>query len=205
MLVGIDFSINSPSICIYKNNEYKFIILQRNRKLTKLDNELKDLIDIIWIDSIKDSNNYQEEQWTRFLDSYKMCDIICRQILKYGIPEYIAIEGFSFGSTSIRFAELVGYQYQLRNKLYNKFFTNRSDIPIKIYAPQTIKKTAGSGKFDKIKMFESFLNLNLNFSLYNYININKDNLKMKNSIRKPIDDIIDSYYIIETLKNDINK
>ena len=54
--IGIDFSLTSPAICVYKNGEYRFISFfndggkdwkHSKSKVYKYHNDLSDIIDVI--------------------------------------------------------------------------------------------------------------------------------------------------------------
>jgi hypothetical protein len=111
----------------------------------------------------------------------------------------IGIEGFSYNSKGSSVSKLYGYGYILRYILkevgYNKT----------IIAPTNVKKTAGKGNFKKKDMMESFLEnklndnkLNLN-NFYNNLINNIDFFKDKDSVYKPVEDVIDAYWVLKSI------
>lgn len=59
------------------------------------------------------------------------------------------------------------------------------------------------GKFDKKQMLESYLNLNDKDGLSNMLNKYKEELLKLKNVPKPIDDIVDSNFLMRILKDNI--
>jgi hypothetical protein len=119
----------------------------------------------------------------------------------------VAIEGFSFGSTGNRLAQLSGYQYVLRMHLLSKLISPVSIENMWIFAPATVKATAkaggkGKGKLDMIQSFiehEDKLPGLENNLFYQEICKNPETFQdKKGRFIKPVDDLIDSYFILKT-------
>ena len=73
-----------------------------------------------------------------------------------------------------------------------------------IFAPMTVKATAGKGNFNKEKMLEAFMNCDdpilLNSKFFQALkNTPEEFQNKKGAWVKPIDDIIDSYWVMKTL------
>jgi len=117
------------------------------------------------------------------------------------------IEGFSFGSTGNRLAQLSGYQWLLRHDLSLTFGLNADDMWV--FAPMTVKATAGKGNFKKEQMIDAFLaeeDSDLRDHLF-WKNLTSNPTAFQNkkgSWLKPIDDLIDSYWILRTLERHMN-
>lgn len=181
ILGGIDFSLNSSGICLYDTvkQTYTYLNLYRNyskKTITTLTSlNVKMILNTSVFDTKTEMNKIQDGLVTieQIFQLIKHCD-------------YIGIEGLSFGSKGHRLAEISGYQYLLRAKIF------QNNIPFEVYPPKTIKKFAGNGNFKKEDLFNVFLNTNN--SLAQNIKDNKINLI------KPLDDLIDAYFIVEKLK-----
>lgn len=200
--IGIDFSINSPAICIENNEEFKFfgIVRGKQTKVSKFASDYLNGISGFEISYINEMPNieYSSNEFEKIKDAKIIVDRIINIIKNNAKGEIIkiGIEGFSYGSTGNKFAEIVGYSYLLRNALFENGYI------FYIYAPSTIKKIAGKGNFNKEQMIDSF------FKYKKPNNLNKiftDEFKkiMKPSKKwlKPFEDMVDAFFIVETLKN----
>lgn len=219
LFVGIDFSLNSPSITIKykkeKNEYYKFCsFFNSNNKDWKNKNikayyNHKNLLntDIFLIEYVRNisSEEYTEKESQKIEDAEKLSKLICNFILSFikdnnlNITDIkIAIEGFSYGSTGAAYNDLIMYNSFLRKELLNL----TSSDNIYVFSPKHAKKLAGNGNANKEYMIDAFrlnkLNdkLIINTDLFKYCS---DSLDIKNL--KPVDDLIDSYFILNCLIN----
>jgi len=214
-LIGIDFSLNSPGLCIFKDNEYKFISFFNtdNREWDRIEKPYKGFI---WHNYLNKENAifpipyYRKVHSKEFIlrerekleDSKCVTEIIMAEINSYNGEVKIGLEGFSYGSKGNSFIDIVGYNTILRSALLEKFGSEN----IFIFPPSQVKRLTGKGNANKHLMVKSFQNNVLEDStlketkLWNLIN-KKDFSK---SIPKPIDDIIDSYFIVQCLIKSLN-
>lgn len=177
---GIDYSLTSPSICIYegKVNEFDFdkckIYFLSNTKKFSTYNYKN-------IDGQENLSNFSSpEERYDFISDWAMDIIISHEV------EKVAIEDYSYGSTGKVFhiAENAGL---LKWKLW------QSEIEYVLVAPTHIKKFAtGKGNAKKEMMYENFLtetqrNLQLELEI------------KSEKIGNPVSDIVDSYYICKYL------
>lgn len=170
-IVGIDYSMTSPSLCVFTNttfsyNKCKFYYLTDKKKLEVKNNIMEGIL--------FDEYSNQQERFN-FISDWAM-----NIISKYG-PDAVYMEDYSFASTGRVFniAENAGL---LKFKMWlskQKFYT----IP-----PTVIKKYAtGKGNANKEVMQESFIK-------ETSVDIKKM-LGLTPSQWNPSSDIIDSYYI----------
>ena len=169
-IVGIDYSLSSPAICICKG-QFKF----KNCKIYYLTNVKK-----------YEGNFYNGQlngrlhlPYTSQTQRHDQISDWALSIIDTAIGN-IFIEGYSFGSKGLVFnlAENMG---ALKHKLYK--LNNRFDMIV----PGRIKKNAtGKGNADKLKMYEQFVK-DTNIDLMKEF----DQTKLNN----PVTDIVDSYYI----------
>jgi len=208
-IVGIDYSIKSPAVSIFTNSSIQHFIYPRKNILNK--NFMSSIeeagIFVKEIDDFTKIKNLQENERINSNDAEFLSLTLCKSIKKYiNKNAYFAIEGISFaapGNTKIQHA---GYHYILRHTIKNFFNIDYSKIFV--YAPTTLKMTAGKGNFNKDAMITAFVNSNdstIKLSkLHSYLNNTKtiDNFKSpkaKNWL-KPLDDIIDSVWAIKTFQ-----
>lgn len=202
IICGVDFSLNSPAVCINDDNKFSYYSLYRPGKLTKKE--------VIGIDVLKEfknlnlninkpiveSKNYQVRENNNLIEAEFLTDSIIEYIQsKIKDSEVkIGLEGFSYGSTGNRLAELAGYNYLLRHKLI------KNNYNFSIYSPKTIKSIAGNGNYNKDQIAESYLNIIDDDELRIFLNDNKDTLFINRHWIKPIDDLIDAYFTAKTVQ-----
>lgn len=206
--IGIDFSLTSPAICVYKNDSYSFISFfndngkdwkKSKSKLYRYHNELCDIIDVIPYTRKIDDSNYRNEQKTKMEDALMIVNLIIEK-LKTIIDEdvIIGLEGFSYGSISSSTLDLAMYNSFLRMKLIENFGSN----VLNIISPTEGKKMLfGKGNAKKEDMIQSFIDNKLNDDLlinnifWKYCNENGVDFKQP----KPIDDLVDAYGILKCI------
>lgn len=165
---GVDFSYTSPAVTIDNNGELTFIAFKQKKKQVSLAPNLLLL-------------NYPE--WSTDQERYhKITEIIYTHIRDVDV---INIEGYSYGSAAgavFNIAEATG---TLKHKL---FMAGKS---WNVVAPSELKKFAtGKGNSKKRAMVNAAKEKGIN--LYPYFDIEDDGGE---KIVKPIDDIIDSYWL----------
>ena len=198
-MIGLDFSIKSPAATVLHNGEYHFYSWQW--ATGKVHESLKlagvNVIVPAEYESFKgDESTFKERTFTSECDS--LTDSISETLEKY-TGQY-AIEGFSFGSTGNRLAQLSGYQHVLRYKMNKTFGVGN----MWIFAPMTVKATAGKGNFNKEKMLEAFMNSDdpilLETPFFKALkNTPEEFQNKKGQFLKPVDDLCDAYWVMKTL------
>lgn len=199
VLIGADFSINKPAVCILKDNSYNFISWPYGLSKNQIDIYKNSPIHLIdRSDNKNKGNNISEKMRYEIQNSKYLAELIFNSLKDFlNKTTYIAFEGLSYGSSGDVVLQLGGYKYILMNLLSIK-------IPLEnmfTYAPITIKKTANCSKkgMKKSDMIEAFKKEKTKFS--NYILNNEDLFKTKkgNWIIH-LDDLIDSFWTLETLR-----
>lgn len=208
--IGIDFSIISPAICIFKDNRYHFISFfddygenwkEGKSKKFKYHRLLTDCIELCPYTRKIDKSNYRIEQDTKMKSAKEIANMIVHRLKEIAGNEetIIGLEGFSYGSISSSTLDLVLYNSFLRIKLMEEF----GDDCIVIVSPTEGKKTlSGKGnakKEDQIKSFidnrtkDEFIEKN---ELWKHLNEMKD-MDFKNI--KPVDDLCDAYAVLRSI------
>jgi hypothetical protein len=206
--IGIDFSLTSPAVCVYKNGEYRFISffndggkdwMKSKSKSYRYHNELKEIIEIIPYTRKIDGSDYRNEQKTKMADALMIVNLIIEK-LKTIIDDdvIIGLEGFSYGSISASTLDLAMYNSFLRMKLIEIF---GSDC-LNIISPTEGKKMLfGKGNAKKDDMIQAFINNRPNdnelmaSAFWKYCNENEIDFKQP----KPIDDLVDAYGILKSI------
>ena len=211
--IGIDFSLNSPAVCIKKHDgSYQFISFfnfgdrdWESKKIPKafeLHRNLSDANAIIAIPYNRQvgSKDFLENQREKLIDGKNIADLIVNYLVSIcGTTSVkIALEGFSYGSTGNSFIDIVQYNTFLRSLMLDAYGAKN----IYIVQPSHVKKSAGKGNANKHFMAKAFQDDVLKddelkkTKLWNWCK-DKD---FSEKIPKPIDDMIDSYFIVNTIK-----
>lgn len=180
MIAGIDYSLTSPSLCVFdEEKEFKFenckFYIFHKKKIC-LDNIVSYCYPI-----------YKSEM-ERYL---KISSLIIENVITpYKRARQILIEDYAFSATGRVFhiAENTGI---LKQQLHSNF------LHYDVIAPTVIKKFAtGKGNASKEIMHESFVK-ETGIDLKNIV-------QPKSKLNSPTTDIIDSYYICKFLNERLN-
>ncbi|NMC60404.1 MAG: hypothetical protein GYA51_13625 [Candidatus Methanofastidiosa archaeon] len=203
-LIGFDFSINKPAACILKNERYYFISwpygLSESNKNTYKD---APILLVERTDDKDKGDNVSEKLRYEVENSKYLAKLILNSISPFIDDEtYLAFEGLSYGSSGDVVLQLGGYKYILMDVLSDRVSLDN----MYTYAPITIKKTAGCSKKGQKKadMIEAFKNAPTEFS--DYLKRNEEEFKTKKgNWLVHLDDIVDAYWTLETLREKIHK
>jgi len=174
IIAGIDYSKNSPGIV-------KFFIDDKDFSITK-----KEYLGITAVKA-KNPKTPCGEHCIRFcdkdMDDYEKINIMSDNAVEFVKDcDYIGIEGFSYSSKG-RVFDLAESAGVLKWRLYNQNKT------LRVYAPTLIKMFAsGNGNADKDVMLK-----------YYRADGNKLNLPEQYISDHPYEDIIDAYYIAQSI------
>ena len=206
--IGIDFSLTSPAICVYKNGEYSFISFfndggkdwkKSKSKTYRYHNELNNIIDVIPYTRQIDDSNYRNEQKTKMSDALMIVSLIIKKLKTIIDGDVIiGLEGFSYGSISSSTLDLAMYNSFLRMKLIENF---GSDVLNIISPTEGKKKLFGKGNANKEDMIQAFIDNRLedsdllNNAFWSYCKENGVDFKQP----KPIDDLVYAYGILKSI------
>ena len=175
-IVGIDYSLNSPAVCVSTNGGtsfsdcYFYYLTSKKKYMGKM---LENVI------------GYEHKEYNGPIERFKNLSDWVLHILdtlhKKQTDKNIFIEGYSYGSKGqaiFQIAENGGILKYRLQKRYN----------CRTIVPSVIKKFAtGKGNADKEKMYEQFTRTQ-GVDLMKVFDVQK--------LNNPITDIIDSYYIM---------
>lgn len=199
--IGIDFSINSPGMCIINDDCIKWIsffnIGEKNvdnfflnskipkGNITHLEISKLDKCEAYPYNRRKPSNDYIKDSQNKLEDACKLADIIIDRLPKNG---EVWLEGYSYGSKGNSFIDLIFFNAILRSKIYEK-----TDLKLNIASPSQVKKYAGIGNANKEKMQKFFLERQdkelIESTFFKYV-LSLDEVNIK-----PIDDLIDAFFL----------
>jgi|TARA_Y100000389_G_scaffold142024_1_gene139976 hypothetical protein len=212
---GIDFSLNSPGACTQDHKgKYTFITFfnygnrvwdEKGRKIPKSFSVHKELMDnktilgFPYYRQVKDKDFLLRER-EKLTDGQNIADLISNILITlYGTEDHrVALEGFSYGSKGNSFIDIVQYNTFLRNEIVNSWGVEN----ISIYQPSHVKKLAGKGNANKHYMVKAFQD-----DVFNDSDLRKTKLwkwtqgkDFTEKIPKPIDDLVDAYFILNANK-----
>lgn len=211
--IAIDFSLNSPGVCIYNNKskKYKFIAYLKPKTGTKkeqiLQEDLALLQDVTVVTQPDFTNdaNYSSSELAKVKRYDKMADDIINLILQESFPEdlfTIAFEGTSYGSKmgTNNMIDMAAGAAILKLKMLKTL----QPEDLLTVAPTTIKKFAGKGNMNKQQLFEAFINNSiddkslLKSPFYQRVR----ELDCSTKIPKPVDDLVDAFFLTAMIAKD---
>jgi len=212
-LVTVDFSLNSPGICVWQSdtNEYHFISYIKAGSGTKAEQKRQEEISLFkdvtlvhqpdWNLTVGD---YSKNEFAKIKRYIKTADDIINLIISITNSKqdyHIAFEGTSYGSKmgTNNMIDMAAGAAILKLKLLKTL--NPEDLLT--VAPTTIKKFAGKGNMNKLQLFEAYQK-----------NVNEDQILAKSplwklvkdleigkKIPKPLDDLVDAYFLAAYVSN----
>jgi len=168
-IIGIDYSLTSPAICVNINGDDILMFYYLTNKKKYIGQMSEDII------------GYEHKEWTDPIERFKYISDFALDIISPLISPQIFIEGYSFGSKGqglFQIAENCGIlKYRLQEQ----------NLSYQTVVPSVVKKGAtGKGNADKDMMYEAFVR-DTNIDLKKIFDTEK--------VGNPISDIADSYFI----------
>jgi hypothetical protein len=207
MVVGIDFSIKSTAVTLIDNDGSHHFYTFARKSVAKEDFfvTLKNAgVNVIMLDDeppLPKTANLTDRERSSIKDALMQTQAIAKMLAAWSFTENdsIAIEGFSFGSTGNRLAQISGYQWLLRSLIIQQ--CGISPDRLWFFSPMTIKATAGKGNFKKEQMIEAFINAEVDHAFHTeFVNNPLYFQNKKGAWLKPCDDLCDSYWIVKTMQ-----
>ena len=175
-LIGIDYSLNSPAICISTNGGtafsdcYFYYLTSKKKHIGKM---LENVI------------GYEHKEFKSPIERFTNLSIwflhLLNTLLKKHKNKHIFIEGYSYGSKGQAVFQIAENGGILKYRLQKRF-------TCKTIVPSVVKKLAtGKGNADKQKMYEAFTRTQ-----------GVDLMKAfdQQTLNNPVTDVIDSYNIM---------
>lgn len=215
-LVGIDFSINSPSFCCLKGDKYIWGSLTRSdrseeslRKNSKKPfSVLGDLENFrfIFLEKRELPSDYSERERIKIEYFLEIVDNLWESITNEmgDGPFKVAMEGLSFSSNGNSLVDIAMATALLRERIIKGIGTENFHV----YSPTSVKKFAVKGNAKKDELYEALVSYeeegtNMN-ELSKVLEENKGEwITPKKVINKPVDDIVDATWILLFLKNNL--
>jgi len=203
--VTIDFSLNSPGICIFSGNQYFFIGYLKPGTGTKAEQKIQEELHLLQDCQIHDqpdwTNNeaYSKSEMIKIQRHTKTAKDIIDMIIKIigdDSPVVIAFEGSSYGSSggTNNIIDMAAGAAILKMELMSRLKVH----DMMTVAPSTIKKHAGKGNMKKDELWVKFLDNVLNDSALensSLLKYCKNHIGETKKVPKPLDDLVDAYFL----------
>jgi hypothetical protein len=213
--VAIDFSLNSPGICIYNDetNKFHFISYIKEKNGTKKEQKLQEEIGMLDdVTLVKQPDfSVSKEYSSKELLKIRRYDIMSNQIISLILNEctdgsgfIIAFEGSSYGSKmgTNNLIDMAAAAAILKMKMLSVL--KPSDILT--VAPTSIKKFAGKGNWNKRKVWDSFeqnMNNNESIETSDFFKFCKGLIEPESSkVPTPFDDLVDAFFLCDLIAKD---
>ena len=165
-IVGIDYSLTSPAICIDNGSLMFFYLTNKKKHIGMMSEEII---------------GYEHKEWTDPIQRFTYISDFVFDCIGSIVNPQIFIEGYSFGSKGQGLFQIAENCGILKYRLLEKNHTYNTVVP------SVVKKGAtGKGNADKDMMYEAFVR-DTNIDLKKIFDTDK--------VGNPISDIADSYFI----------
>jgi hypothetical protein len=217
-IVGIDFSINSPAFCCYRDGKYTWGSLTRSdrtpeslRKNTKKPFSILDTesdFRLVFLDKKELPDDYTGRERIKIVYFLEIVDSLWNSIEEImGDSEFhVAMEGLSFSSNGNALIDISMATALLRKKIIDRVGADRFHV----FSPTSIKKFALKGNAKKDELYNSLcIYKEDETNLANFANILEANktewITPAKVVNKPIDDIVDATWITLYLKKELKE
>lgn len=172
-VAGIDYSMSSPAMVIFDDNEYTFYGIKAKKSMVSKSDK------VILFEPVKD---YEHN-----IERYEFLANLFVDILKAENIKDVYIEGYAYGARGNVFN--IG-----ENTGILKYLLYKNGINLTVFQPNEIKKVAtNKGNANKVLMYEAFKN-DGPFDLEDILSVEATDTK----IPAPINDMVDAYYVLKT-------
>lgn len=216
--VGIDFSINSPAFCCFKNGKYIWGSLTRSERSAEshLKNEKKPFsvlktnedFSILFLERKDLPDSYIERERSKITYFLEIVDSLWCKISEImdGSEFSVAMEGLSFSSNGNSLIDISMATALLRKRIIESVGVDN----FYVFSPTSIKKYAAKGNAKKDELYEALCNRKeegTNLEVFtNILEVNKSEwITPARAINKPIDDIVDATWINLYLKTHLRE
>jgi len=201
-IAAIDFSINSACVALASSEGYHWHHFGRE-KTKYFDLGQEGFTQHLFPKRTK-GDDYCRTERGKLDDALIVCSSIA-DVLRQSSVEAVAFEAHSFNSKGNSLLELVSYQFLLRT-MVREVLQGKTDSMF-FYSPITVKAFAGGAKFKKKEMLERFLLTDDEVLASNPVLLkiqgSMQEVLKGEDVAKPVDDLVDSYWILKKLQQDV--
>jgi hypothetical protein len=215
-LVGIDFSLNSPAFCCFKNNRYiwgsisrsdrTFESLLKNKKKPYFILDSDDNFVIKILEKQEFTTEYSAREREKMDYFLEIVEVLWNSIIEImgDEPFHVAMEGLSFSSNGNSLVDISMATALLRERIIDRVGAEN----FYVFSPTTLKKFAVKGNAKKDELYHALYNLREEgTNLDHFAKILEENktewITGAKAINKPIDDVVDSTWVNLYLKEEL--
>lgn len=205
--IGIDFSLNSPGVVVL-NDKLSFISFLKPGTGTKADqamqSHISQLPNVVLVNQpvYQTSKDFSSQELLKINRFINMADSMI-ELIKSKINEgpcVFGFEGVSYGSNggTNNLIDMAAAAAIFKYKIINSFDNISNILTV---APSTIKKHAGKGNMGKRELWDVFVENRLqdqnlsDLEFFQYL----QTLEIGKSVPKPLDDLVDAYFLANYL------
>lgn len=215
--IGVDFSLNSPGICILSKDSCRWISLHRTKNI--IANMIKkegspfkvlndtDFVDINIITRKEFSDEYHIKEREKIINAVYFSDLAIELLEPYLKHDtVVGMEGLSFGSSGNSLIDISMTTALFRSGIIKRINPENFFV----FSPTTIKKFALKGNCKKDELYERLIEKRKEDSrLSPFINILEQNkaswVKGTNKVENPCSDLIDATWISLFIEENVEK
>lgn len=212
-VIGIDFSIQFPAVCISKDFKSFNWIACVNSNLTKVHRKLLEDVQIehpsIEFNFLPPKNlkhdTYSGTERAKLLNYSVLVDTLVNRVNQIVLadpnqkPIIVSIEGIAYGAQGNALIDICQATGMLRKKILDTTLHGNQES-VFIFSPGELKNAIGAkgnaGKYDVYQQFKSNPGIATNSSLHQVINKYEDQILKDQTVKSPFMDMIDSYLAV---------
>lgn len=210
IIIGIDFSIQFPAVCISRDFKSFNWIACVNTNTTKvykkflddIEAEFKGIKFVHLEPRPKGQDTYSSIERSKLLNYSTLVDALVSEILVRVKNEeliIVSIEGIAYGAQGNALLDIAQSTGMMRKAILDRVLAGHNER-VFIFSPGELKNAIGAkgnaGKFDIYKTFKENPRLAINSDLYAAINSYEDQILKGQEIKSPFMDMIDAYLAV---------
>ena len=208
-VIGIDFSIQFPAVCISKDFKSFSWVSCVNSNLTKAHRKLLEDVQLehpnlefIFLPpkNLK-HDTYSATERAKLENYSRLVDTLINRVnqIVMGQPSIVSIEGIAYGAQGNALIDICQATGMLRKKILDTTLAGRQES-VFIFSPGELKNAIGAkgnaGKYDVYQQFKSNPMIANCSSLHQVINKYEDQILKDQNVKSPFMDMIDSYLAV---------
>lgn len=193
-------SKNSPGVCIREDDKLTFLSFIRgveNKRNSAHFASLREKgVKIITNPRSTKEKEYLELELWKIEDAALLAKTIVSELPDE--VDFVGMEGFSYGSKGNSGLDIAGYAYCVRKELFEKYGRK-----LCVFSPGNVKKVAGKGNAGKDEIMKFFMQCEEPSLREN--GFWKGLYENEIVSEKPVDDLVDAYYVQECTRQHYEK
>lgn len=208
-VIGIDFSIQFPAVCICKDfNSFSWVSCV-NSNLTKAHRKLLEDVQLEYPNlefiflppkNLK-HDTYSATERAKLENYSRLVDTLINRVnqIVLGQPAIVSIEGVAYGAQGNALIDICQATGMLRKKILDTTLSGHQES-VFIFSPGELKNAIGAkgnaGKYDVYQQFKSNPMIAAGSSLHQVIDKYEDQILKDQTVKSPFMDMIDSYLAV---------